>query len=672
MRFDDVITQLGEFGSYQKRIYFMVCLMAIFGEFQVMMGVFTLAIPEHRCAIPGLENDTYESQGEWHVTLVNQSIPWQSDQNRFSQCQLYKTGSSNVTSRCDRWVYSRETFRSTFVTETNMVCDRISLRTYANMFYMGGLLIGSLTLGSLSDIIGRKKVMVAGVVGQVVFSVAAGCVSSFIQFAIMRFFTSFFLIGVYLSTFILAMEIVGPSKRKFIGIVINYVWCLAGFVQTAAAYGIRDWQFLHLLLSVPSAVMLSYFCLVPESPRWLVNVGRVKEASDIVRKIAKENQADLSEKTSSLQDVEMEGQGNKIWHMLTIPVLLVRTLVIFFNWMVCSMVYYGLNLNAGNLSGNLYLNFFLLTLVELLSYVVTLPLLDVVGRRLLQCCFMLISGVACISTLFPVIYGSSGTAWITLTLSLVGKFGASAAFAIIYIYTAELFPTVMRNSGLGLSSTTARIGGILAPYIADLGNVVGGDLAVILPLLIFGSLSLAAGLCALILPETANRKLPDTVQDAKNFGRLPNNDIKEMLEVTENEIKVEKLDIVVDAKSVDRHLASDNKSSVGANENKSSVGANENKSSVGANENKNSVGANENKNSVGANENKSSVGANENKSSEGANENKSSVGANENKSSVGANENKSSEGANENKNSVGANETTQGNTNEGFISDTRQ
>ncbi|XP_059154043.1 organic cation transporter protein-like isoform X4 [Physella acuta] len=530
MRFDDVITQLGEFGSYQKRIYFMVCLMAIFGEFQVMMGVFTLAIPEHRCAIPGLENDTYESQGEWHVTLVNQSIPWQSEQNRFSQCQLYKTGSSNVTSRCDRWVYSRETFRSTFVTEVNMVCEQVSLRTYANMFYMGGMLAGSFIMGSLSDMFGRRKVMMAGIVLHLACSIATGCVTSYIPFVVLRFLTSFFNVGVYLVTYVIAMEMVGPSKRKYVGIVTNFVWCFGGFLQTAAAYGIRDWHHLQIVLSVPAALTLSYFFLIPESPRWLVNVGRVKEASDIVRKIAKENQADLSEKTLSLQDVELEGQGEKIWHMLTIPVLLVRTLIIFFNWMVCSMVYYGLSLNSGNLSGNLYLNFFLMTLVELLSYVVTLPLLDVVGRRLLQCCFMLISGVACISTLFPVIYGSSDTAWITLTLSLVGKFGASAAFAIIYIYTAELFPTVMRNSGLGLSSTTARIGGILAPYIADIGNVVGGDLAVILPLLIFGSLSLAAGLCALILPETANRQLPDTVQDAKNFGRKDTNKHKYILD----------------------------------------------------------------------------------------------------------------------------------------------
>ena len=43
---------------------------------------------------------------------------------------------------------------------------------------------------------------------------------------------------------------------------------------------------------------------------------------------------------------------------------------------------------------------------------------------------------------------------------------------MIYVYSAELFPTVMRNSGMGLCSLCARIGGILAPYIADLVGII--------------------------------------------------------------------------------------------------------------------------------------------------------------------------------------------------------
>ena len=38
---------------------------------------------------------------------------------------------------------------------------------------------------------------------------------------------------------------------------------------------------------------------------------------------------------------------------------------------------------------------------------------------------------------------SAGHEWATITLSMIGKFGISAAFAIIYVFSAELFPTMM-------------------------------------------------------------------------------------------------------------------------------------------------------------------------------------------------------------------------------------
>lgn len=56
----------------------------------------------------------------------------------------------------------------------------------------------------------------------------------------------------------------------------------------------------------------------------------------------------------------------------------------------------------------------------------------------------------------------------TTLLSLVGMTGSSMAVATLFLYSAELFPTVVRNSGLGIANLCARIGGIIAPYIPDL------------------------------------------------------------------------------------------------------------------------------------------------------------------------------------------------------------
>lgn len=58
--------------------------------------------------------------------------------------------------------------------------------------------------------------------------------------------------------------------------------------------------------------------------------------------------------------------------------------------------------------------------------------------------------------------------WLVIIFSLVGKFGISAAFAVIFVYSAEIFPTEYRGVGVGGCSMCARVGGIMAPFVADL------------------------------------------------------------------------------------------------------------------------------------------------------------------------------------------------------------
>ena len=72
------------------------------------------------------------------------------------------------------------------------------------------------------------------------------------------------------------------------------------------------------------------------------------------------------------------------------------------------MVYYGLALNSGDLGGDMFMNFFLQTLMDIPANVIVLVLLDKVGRKPLQIWSMIIGGVACLSTIFTIIYGGKG------------------------------------------------------------------------------------------------------------------------------------------------------------------------------------------------------------------------------------------------------------------------
>ena len=86
----------------------------------------------------------------------------------------------------------------------------------------------------------------------------------------------------------------------------------------------------------------------------------------------------------------------------------------------------------------------------------------------------------------------------------------------MFVYTAELFPTSMRNTAVGTCSLFARIGGMLAPQVVSLGSLCFASL----PLVIMGVLSLLGGIAILaLLPETLGKPLPDTCRDAEDLEK---------------------------------------------------------------------------------------------------------------------------------------------------------
>ncbi|CAF1671172.1 unnamed protein product, partial [Didymodactylos carnosus] len=96
-----------------------------------------------------------------------------------------------------------------------------------------------------------------------------------------------------------------------------------------------------------------------------------------------------------------------------------------------------------------------------------------------------------------------------LTMNIILKFLAAGSYAIIYIYSNELFPTGVRNSGMGICSMIARVGAILGTTCNDLLARVWSDF----PIVVYGIVSLVAAFLAFSLPETLNKPLPQTVED---------------------------------------------------------------------------------------------------------------------------------------------------------------
>ncbi|XP_012941146.2 organic cation transporter protein [Aplysia californica] len=120
------------------------------------------------------------------------------------------------------------------------------------------------------------------------------------------------------------------------------------------------------------------------------------------------------------------------------------SLNVWFNWLVNALVYYGLSLNTENLAGSPYLNFCVAGAVELPAYAICILLLNRVGRRWPLIISMYVGGVACILSGCIPTEGNSTMETLTVVLAMIGKFGITASYGIIYLMAAELFPTVIR------------------------------------------------------------------------------------------------------------------------------------------------------------------------------------------------------------------------------------
>lgn len=95
----------------------------------------------------------------------------------------------------------------------------------------------------------------------------------------------------------------------------------------------------------------------------------------------------------------------------------------------------------------------------------------------------------------------------------MGRFWVNISYNIGLQYAAEVLPTVVRAQGVALIHIMGYVASIIAPFVVYLGVV-----SPVLPLLVLGVLGIFGGMMCLLLPETLDKDLPQTLQDGENFG----------------------------------------------------------------------------------------------------------------------------------------------------------
>lgn len=434
-------------------------------------------------------------------------------------CTLLNT-TTNTSYICNSWVYDDTYYKTSRAIEWSFVCGQRWMGAVAQSAYMFGVFIGAITLGNMADKYGRKPIFCWSALFQLIIGVSVAFTPNYTSFVILRFLYGIFgSAGCYIPGFVLTMELVGPSKRSICGVAFQAVFACG--IMLVAGWGalIKDRQLLQVIYGLHGAVLIGHYWLMDESPRWLWSNGKAREAVIIIKKALKMNknsinleEAEFVSKASAESRTKTDKTSAGLLDLFKTSNLRVKTLNVCLGWFANSLVYYGLSLNTGKMSGNPFLILFVMGLVEIPSYVITVYLMDRLGRRFLTSINMIMGGIFCIIAANLIMGSTEAT-----SLVIVGKFLIASSFAIIYNYSAELFPTVVRNTAMGLGSMCARAAGTFTPLLSLLDSFDPG-----LPSMIFAVVSIVSGIWILFLPETLNKPLPQSIEDGENFGKGDN------------------------------------------------------------------------------------------------------------------------------------------------------
>uniref|UniRef100_A0A8C8BJS5 Solute carrier family 22 member 7 n=1 Tax=Otus sunia TaxID=257818 RepID=A0A8C8BJS5_9STRI len=499
MKFEDLLLEIGGFGRFQIFILFILCLPRINLPMHFLLHNFLAATPSHHCAIPHQEAFVNLTMEE--VLLI--SIPQEPD-GTYSSCEMFsqpqfhlllnsslQPENNSIIQHCQHgWVYDHSQFTSTISTQWDLVCEQRGLNQATATFFFIGVTMGAVIFGYLSDRFGRKAMLLLSLVFSVIFGMLSAASVSYSMLAITRTLTGVALSGVSLIILPFGMEWVDIQHRTFSGILTSIFWSIGNMLLAMVAYLVREWHW--LLVAVTGPCLLSIVCLwwVPESARWLIANGKVKQAQRHLLQCARMNGR---EDFTVSPEAWMAAHLYSYISLFRTPVLRKISLCSGAVWFGVAFSYYGMSMNLTGFGLNMYLSQFVLGIIEIPAKMIMYVLVNRVGRRQSQAWTLILTGLSIGAN---VIIPKSETLF-------CGR-GRGSTHLFLTVVCTTMVPYLSRQNGMGYTSFVARLGGALAPLVFLLDEVWRS-----LPEVTYCAVAVCCGSVAFLLPETLNVRLPE-------------------------------------------------------------------------------------------------------------------------------------------------------------------
>ncbi|WKY09443.1 hypothetical protein Q1695_002087 [Nippostrongylus brasiliensis] len=413
--------------------------------------------------------------------------------------------------------------------EWDIHCERRYLERRSTSLQMFGVMIGSLSSGQISSSFGRKKPLVLCLAMTGVLSLATYFVTDLFQFTLIRFFLGIFTGGHSTLVTMFLVDNIPKKSRMWINTAISYSPNV--IILGVIAYFFQHWRRLALVISalhIPAVFLMLY---LHESPRWLVQRGKIREARRVILSIARidGDKANIDErnldKILQQEHDQLEIVGKKrhtYWHVFRKAHLALPVIIISFSFFASMVVNYANMFNLGSLSGSIYLNSILIGSIRY-STNLFCGLLDYrficFGRkRAHTTCQLLVLGSLVITT--SVFYSGNAAAYgEVVRICVLIICSMSSQIIIVNAVTCnELFPTSVRTLCYSVVQLCSRMGIVIAPHVFSWNEIwpylpyTFMTIVTILDVILF----------EVLLPETKNKPLEDHIvkKPKKNAGKV--------------------------------------------------------------------------------------------------------------------------------------------------------
>nr|XP_020515795.1 synaptic vesicle glycoprotein 2B-like [Labrus bergylta] len=422
-----------------------------------------------------------------------------------------------------------------------------------------GMMFGGYMWGYLADQRGRRKVLVLSLTVNGIFGGLSSMAPWFSVFLVLRFISGIGVGGSIPVIFSYFSEFMPRLKRGTMISALATFWMAGNILAAGLAWAViptnwtdflgfmdfQGWRLFVMLCSVPSLTSALFFLLLlPESPKFLMEAGREKEALRVFKQMFKLNMRGKEKDFTVLglcinprrdpDETRTLGKGRLTWAIkkALLPIkqmfqgsLKVRSFVLLIVFFCISFGYYGLwmwfpelfaRLESGgspcrNMSlprpmqnqscypvkTAVYMEGFIIAASNLPGNLFTILMMESTGGKVLLSCSLLVSSLS-VFLIYVV-----QTKYQSLILSCVFSGVSVVAWNALDVVGTELYPTHLRSSALGFFTGVGRVAAIM-------GNIVFGKLVdtnCSVPILLVSAMLLTGGLVALLLPKTKQMDL---------------------------------------------------------------------------------------------------------------------------------------------------------------------